>query len=218
VIKIEAVEVVGRTPNKKYLPYEDMQNCTFLALNYLLEKEGMPLSEIGRITSLDPDEIAGRHPDGLYVDDRNPTPAKRGRKPINPEGPMTRAERFRKGWLRDRTEVSQVEYDEFADALRLYDKGSDVEGSVDKKNPYLMALYKIAVMPMSSKSLTMEGVEASSLAALARGNYRILERLGDRSATYYRPTEKGKEFLYALMPAMRQAIEGKIGEELVENL
>jgi hypothetical protein len=211
---------MGRTQQAKtkYMPYDDMRNCTFLVMNYLLERGGLPLSEISRITSLDPDEIATRNPGGLYIDDRTPIPAKRGRKPINPEGAMTGAERFRKGWRRDRIEGSQVEYDEFADALRLYDKGLDVKGSVDKKNHYLMALYKIAVEPRSIKSLEREGVEARRLAALTRGNYRILERLDDRSATYYKPTEKGRGFLYALMPAMRQAIEGKIGEELVENL
>jgi len=150
----------------------------------------------------------------------------RGRKPVN-EKAMNGAERARKSWKKNRVENSKHpptfeytdagHYDEFADALLLFQKGEDIEGMVPTYNKYLKVLYQTATKPRSYRRLKdqlhVNGIRLGRLLDL----YGIFEKDEALTGKMYKATEKGKEFLCALYPHMRKVVEdnelAKYGEK-----
>lgn len=148
----------------------------------------------------------------------------RGRKPLNPEGAMSGAERNRRYWKNKRREIHEDvdpyrvsvksyentdvgEYEAFVDALRLFEQGEDVNIGLPKWNRYLSALYKTATGPRSVRSLCNRGDIHSSRLSKLMGMYGIFDKDENRNRATYTASEKGVEFLVALYPGLKRVIE-----------
>ncbi len=100
-------------------------------------------------------------------------------------------------------------YDSFVDALLLFEQDKDVGGMVGKGNIYLKALYKTSVSSRSIRGLKRDESDGGTAIRLGRllERYEIFEKDDDFTGVVYKATEKGKEFLYALYPGFRKALE-----------
>lgn len=132
--------------------------------------------------------------------------------------PKTGAQKSLEHWREGRDEKPQVDYDSFADALRDYNAGESVENSVDRYNPYFVALYKVAVDPRSVKSLMRNGdVHQARLSKFLLPQYALFEKVEGIATETYRATQKGKEFMYALHPEFRKVLESGLDPYLGES-
>jgi hypothetical protein len=104
---------------------------------------------------------------------------------------------------------ADLHYDAFVDALLLFEQGGDVERMVGKANIYLQALYKTSVSPRSIRGLKRGENDMGTAIRLGRllERYDIFEKDDDFTGIVYKATEKGKDFLYALYPGLRKALE-----------
>jgi hypothetical protein len=118
----------------------------------------------------------------------------------------------------EETGKSDFHYDTFVDALLLFEQGEDVERMVGKANIYLRALYKTSVSPRSIRGLKRDENDMGTAIRLGRllERYEIFEKDDDFTGIVYKATEKGKDFLYALYPGLRKALEQDDLDDLTE--
>jgi hypothetical protein len=171
---------------------------------------------------------------------------KPGRKPINPEGPMTRAQKSKKGEIRKKIEkhggikqlmsTDEGEFIEFTESfdrfikgeevglyrgsiLDKYDTASDIDGNVSKNNRYLKLLYMASENERSFRRMCSNlDIHYRRLTVLINHNHKDYS-LFEKEGSYIKATEHGEKFLHNLFPYLKSDSEKpNLSDYLEENV
>lgn len=156
-----------------------------------------------------------------------------GRKPLKPEGAMSRAESQRRHEIRKKIKkyhgMNQLmsqdegEFIELTEALERFKSGreigtydipvfekygsgsvDDIDGRVSKHNRYVKLLFMVSEEERSARSMKRRlGINYRRLATLV-DHPKADYGLFEKDGSYIRVSERGKEFLHALFPYLKK--------------